>query len=352
MGVDFGDLNGTGRYDIFVSNIASTYALEESNFLFLNTGEAQLMKQGVAPYEDHSEDLGLSRGGWTWDAKLADFNNSGSLQAIQAAGFVRGVTNRWPELHELAMGNDDLLRKPDCWLRLQEGDDLCGNQHNPFFVRSKDGRFYDISREIGIGDNHISRGIAIADVDGDGLLDFAVANQWETSLYYHNESPNPGAYLSLNLNLPVQGRRDARRPMASGKMYQVYIGHPTPDRPGRAAIGAAVTVTLPDGSHRMGQVDGGNGHSGRRSQELHFGLGHISAGTKLPVDIHFRDVEGKVHLESFTLTPGSFTIMLGPQLSTIITPPRSGGLGGQTKTPPRIGGLGGQTKIQSKDLGQ
>jgi hypothetical protein len=188
-------------------------------------------------------------------------------------------------------------------LRVQEGDDLCGNQHNPFFVRASDGRYYDVSHEIGIDDAHVSRGIAIADVDGDGRLDFAVANQWETSQFYHNESVNPGAFLELYLLLPVTSERSTQ--------FSVRPGHPTPDHLGRPAVGAAVTVTLPDGSHRMAQVDGGNGHSGRRSPGLHFGLGHISAGTPLPVEIHWRDIQGNVCSNSLVLKPGSHTIMLG-----------------------------------------
>ena len=35
-----------------------------------------------------------------------------SAEAVQATGFLRGRTNRWPELHELAMGNDTLLADP------------------------------------------------------------------------------------------------------------------------------------------------------------------------------------------------------------------------------------------------
>ena len=41
MGVDFGDLNGDGILDIFVSNIAAEFALEESHFAFLGTGETR-----------------------------------------------------------------------------------------------------------------------------------------------------------------------------------------------------------------------------------------------------------------------------------------------------------------------
>ena len=35
------------------------------------------MKHGIAPYVQASEKLGLSRSGWGWDCRLADFDNSG-----------------------------------------------------------------------------------------------------------------------------------------------------------------------------------------------------------------------------------------------------------------------------------
>src|SRR3712207_1124458 len=75
MGVDFGDVNGDGLLDIYVSNIAAEYALEESHFVFLSTGRPEDMGRGVAPYVDHSEPLGLSRSGWGWDVRLADFRS-------------------------------------------------------------------------------------------------------------------------------------------------------------------------------------------------------------------------------------------------------------------------------------
>ncbi len=80
------------------------------------------MNKGIAPYIDRSEPLGLSRSAWSWDAKLDDFDNDGLPEALQATGFVKGEINRWPELQELALGNDELLHKPQSWLRVQPGD--------------------------------------------------------------------------------------------------------------------------------------------------------------------------------------------------------------------------------------
>jgi hypothetical protein len=71
------------------------------------------------------------------------------------------------------------------------------------------------------------------------------------------------------------------------------------------------TVHLPDGRQLVAQVDGGNGHSGARSPELHFGLGEIQGDTPLPVDLQWRDTDGQVRRESLLLSPGWHEVLLG-----------------------------------------
>jgi hypothetical protein len=303
MGVDFADLNGDGLPDIFVSNISTEYGLLESNFLFMSTGRLDQIGRGLAPYVNRSEDLGLSRSGWGWDAKLEDFNNDGVMEAMQAVGFLKGNTNRWPELQELAMGNDRLLHQPKSWARFQVGDDLSGDQHNPFFVRASDGRYYDLAPELKLDEAQVTRGIALADVDGDGAIDFICANQWGSSYFYHNQSPGVGAFMGLHLLLPLRIDQPA--------VTKTRAGHPGSDTPGRSAIGALATLKLADGRKLVSQVDGGNGHSGKRSPEIHFGLGDTPAGTQLQVEIRWRDPNGQINWENLWLTPGWHTVVLG-----------------------------------------
>lgn len=289
MGADFADLTGDGWMDLYVSNIAQEWALEESHFLWASTGEVERMAEGHAPYVDASEPLGLSRSGWGWDSRLADFDNDGVLEAVQATGFVRGETDRWPELHEVAMGNDDLLHVPAAWHRVAPGDDLSGRLHNPFFVRAASGRYVDLARELGLDRPMVTRGIATADVDGDGDLDFALGNQWERSWVFFNRPPRAGGSLILDLRRPaLQGSRT------------------TP------AVGAHVRVTRADGRHLVAFVDGGNGHSGSRSPEVHVGLGDVAPTATVPVEVSWRDRDGQVHRSTFRLTPGRHTLTLDP----------------------------------------
>jgi hypothetical protein len=304
MGCDFGDVNGDGILDIYVSNIATRFGLTESHFLWQSTGDLEAMKKGVAPYVQSSEKLGLSRSGWGWDCRLADFDNDGVLEAIQAVGFIKGKINRWPELQSLGTSNDRIVHDPRLWPNFKPGSDLSGHDLNPFFVRAADGRYYDIGPELGFTEPMVTKAIALADVDGDGRLDFVFANQWEPSWFFHNVAPNPGAFLGLHLLLPLA----AEAPITG---LRERAGHPGPDLHGRPAIGAQARVVLPDGRKLVAQVDGGTGHSGRRSPDIHLGLGRLAAGTKVEVELTWRDLTGKVQNITMNLAPGWHTVVLG-----------------------------------------
>lgn len=299
MGVDCADINGDGIPDLMVGNITESYALEESNLVYVSTGDLNDFRSGIAPYQERGESLGLARSGWSWDVRFGDFDNQGDQQILQATGFIKGTNNRWPDLQELAMGNDLMLRNPAHWPHFQPGDDLSGDNQDRFYVRSASGRYFDLGPGVGLGESFITRGIAVADVDGDGRLDFALANQWNDSVFFHNSSASPGDFLGLHLLLSDASARPA-----------IYDGLKGQGLTASPAIGAHATVYLPDGRKLVRQVDGGNGHSGKSSPDIHFGLGAVGR-QNLRVLIDWRDRTGMIrHLET-SLSPGWHTVYLG-----------------------------------------
>ncbi|MGN9910237.1 CRTAC1 family protein [Phytohabitans sp. LJ34] len=325
MGVDFGDLDGDGLYDMYVSNITTTFGLEESHFAYMSTAKdvddlRAKLGDGTAPFEDRSAPLGLAWSGWGWDVKLADFNNSGNLAVAQTTGFVKGEVNRWPQLQELAMANDGVVTNPYWWPHVVAGDDIGGSQRLHFFVKDENGRYCDLSKQLGLDVPVPTRGIATGDADGDGRLDFAVARQWDAPVYYHNESPSPGAFLGLRLThapAPADGPSagdqpgtNTDQPGTTTDQPGTATDQPAADVPGSPVVGAQVTVTTEDGRTLLGRVDGGSGHSGKRSHEVHIGLGENVNG---PVQVHlrWRDRAGEVHQQDLRLTPGWHSLELG-----------------------------------------
>lgn len=299
MGVDFGDLNGDGLYDMFISNITTSWGIEESNFHYLTAAKDQAdlstkLKDGKAPFDERSGALGTAWSGWGWDVKLADFNNSGELAIAQATGFVKGEVNRWPQLQELASANDQLLDNPFWWPNVTKGDDIAGNQRLHFFVKKQDGRYTDLAGSLGLDVPVPTRGIATGDADGDGRLDFAVARQWDQPVFYHNESPSAGKFLGLRLI-------DDKQP-----------GEGTWPAPGSPMVGAQAVVTTSDGRRLIGRVDGGSGHSGKRSNEIHIGLGERVTGP-VQVQLKWRDRTGEPREQELSMSPGWHTLCLGTQ---------------------------------------
>jgi hypothetical protein len=298
MGVDFGDLAGNGRFDIAVSNITMPWGLEESNFVWMNQAAdgAQMrhdLDSGIAPFEQQAPQLGLAWTGWSWDVKLADFTNSGNLDMVQTDGFVKGTDkNRWNWLQELAMINDNLMANPANWPNFQPGDDLSGDEVLAFYGRGPDGRYVNLSGQLGLAVPIPTRGVAIGDTTGDGALDFAVARQWGPPAFYANESPGRGDHLDLRLYRPtVDGTADAGLAAT-----------------GTPAYGATVRITTADGRTQISQLDGGGGHGGKRSFDVHFGLGADAA--PVTVSLSWRDNAGQLHQQTTVLAPGTHTLVL------------------------------------------
>jgi hypothetical protein len=299
MSVDFGDLGGTGRFDMFVSNITTEWGIEESNFVWRNNAATaeeagRKLNRGTAPYDQKAAEHGMAFTGWGWDAKMADFDNSGRLAVVQADGFVKGTINRWPWLQELAMSNDLMLQNPQMWPKAEPGDDIAGDQELAFWAPAEDGKFLNVSKDLGLAVPVPTRGIAVGDADNDGGQDFAVARQWDAPAYYRNDKPGDGNFLGLRLYRPALDGGTARTP----------------------AYGANVRITTADGRTQVAQLDGGSGHSGRRSFDVFFGLGEAGA-QPVAATVTWRDLDGVARSQQLNLNQGWHDVLLTSQATEV-----------------------------------
>ena len=145
----------------------------------------------------------------------------------------------------------------------------------------------------------------MADVDGDGRLDFAVANQWAASSFYRNESRDRGSFLGLHLLLPVDRRAARADSIPAGPPRRGLRG---PARPRR------------DRERSSCPTAGGSSLPGRRRQRP-FGQAEprpaLRAGPSSPRDATPGRActgairAGRVQRETLELAPGWHTVLLG-----------------------------------------
>nr|WP_127843931.1 VCBS repeat-containing protein [Rathayibacter iranicus] len=253
MGVDFGDLNGDSWTDLFVSSLGSPYGLVETHLAWVNDGEPERMAQGAAPFTDRATQLGLANSGWAWDAKFGDFNNDGPQELLQSTGFVRGdKRSGWPQLQELGTAQDGRFEDVANWPDFSAGVDISGNEPDAFFTRSSDGMWANVAAAAGLDSRVPSRGVATADVDGDGDLDVAVAKQFAPSTFHLNECPNCGSGLNLRVVLEPGSVGDSVRAVpradAGGILASPAVGAvvSVPDRaPSRSTAGTDTRASAP-----------------------------------------------------------------------------------------------------------
>jgi hypothetical protein len=183
MGIGWGDVDGDGLQDVFVTHLGS-----ETNSLW---------KQGPRGlFRDWTVASGMARPVWRgtgFGTMLADFDHDGALDAVVANGSVA----------KHAVAPDSVLGP--FWGHYGE--------LNQVFANDGKGRFRDLSPynkgRLGLsGLDNVGRGLAIADLGNTGELWVLVTAIAGPARLYKNVAPKRGHWLVLRLFDPAL-RRDA-----------------------------------------------------------------------------------------------------------------------------------------------
>jgi hypothetical protein len=214
MGVDAAFVNGNSHPDLYVTHLDN-----EFNRYYRNTGGHRFrdstMESGLGAERSLVSGFGV---------RFADFDNSGRQQILVANGHI---------LDNIALFHPRVAYREPLTL-------LDSTEH---------GQFHDVSRESGplFSKLLLGRGLAVGDLDDDGLLDFIVNQNFGPPLIAHNRTSG-GNWVTLALEGRGKSNRDA--------------------------IGAEVLLRSGHQVQRA-QVMGGGSYCSASDKRLHFGLGRI-----------------------------------------------------------------------------
>jgi hypothetical protein len=178
MGIAFGDVVGEGLFDVFV-----THLTEETHTLW---------RQGPrGMFQDRTAAAGLASPRWRgtgFGTVLADFDHDGAMDLA----IVNGRIGHGPPAEAKTLG--------PFWSRYA--------QRNQLFANDGRGRFRDISEddEAFCQTAAVSRGLACADLNGDGALDLLVTTIAGPARLYRNVAPKRGHWLLVRALDPALGR--------------------------------------------------------------------------------------------------------------------------------------------------
>ncbi len=245
MNVDFGDVNGDGWLDVYVTNVTTSAYLQEGNMLWHNNGVGP---DGVPTFTDVSLETGTYDGGWGWGAKFFDADDDGDLDLVSANGFITaGPGSYWFDLASWTVTGKDPADTRN-WPAIGDRS-FSGRERTRFWRNDGLGTFSEAARDVGLDSVHDGRGVAVLDADDDGDLDLFLANQGQPPDFYRNDGTGGNHWLRVSL-----------------------LGDPETGT-NRDGVGTRVTAVTPGGKRMIRERDGGNGFSGQSDPRLHFGLG-------------------------------------------------------------------------------
>jgi hypothetical protein len=167
-GVNMVDVNGDGKLDIYQCYSGKGNGEMRKNQLFINQG---MDSDGIPVFKDEAESYGLADSAYSTQSYFFDYDQDGDLDLFL-------VNENTKALHDL---DDAVIQQ----LKNTVDPLVCSKLY-----RNDNGHFKDVTKSAGIDVSTLSFGLsaAIADINGDGLQDIYVSNDFAVpdKMYINN----------------------------------------------------------------------------------------------------------------------------------------------------------------------
>jgi enediyne biosynthesis protein E4 len=213
MGLATADFSGNGYLDFYFSNAGP---------------QALLLNQGDGTFVEVASTAGVDYpGGIGWAAIPIDYDNDG-----------------WP----------------DIYLAISDPTGREGSRMNPLFRNNGDGTFTNLGGASGAGNMGGTVGIAYADYDRDGWVDFVIGNYLEGYFLYRNQMGDQS------------GEQSSGQSANNWLALKLIGGGPI----NRNAVGTKVTLVDSNGRSQLQQLIAGASLGAGNALELYYGLGQAT----------------------------------------------------------------------------